>query len=602
MELAAGFFDAGNRFALDCVERAEGNPLFLDQLLRSPQEAGAAEVPASVQSLVQARVDRLGQADRLAMQAASVVGQRFSPDAVRHLINSLHYDFEPLLRSSLVRPEGDAFLFAHALVRDGVYSSLLTARRNELHRLAADWFHKYDPILRAEHLDRAEDSRAAEAYLRAAKAELHQFHFERAAALAKRGLEIVGDLPTRYDLACLHGNILRELGENEKSIDAFEVALETARDNSQRVTAWIGQVEGMRIADRFDEVLSVLRKAESVASADHQSGQLAQIHFLRGSIYFPTGNIDGCLEEHELALKFARDAGSAEGEARALGGLGDAHYQRGQMITANELFRTCVDLSRKNGFGRIAVAHLCLIGYTVRYANDLQQALKIAFEAIDAATTVGHLRGQTGGWMLAFNVLVEMADFGRAQLAMNKAENLLERLGARRFLAQILIHRSIVFRSEGRRDEAMAACTHAIQVARDTGLGFVGAWAMAEFAANIGDSKAGSEALREGERMLAAGAVSHSHFHFYTTAMETCLQSGEWDKVDRYACALESFTRPEPLPWCDFFIASGRALSRYGQGQRDEEIRKKLRHLQRNAADAGLRLANRRIEAALADW
>ena len=158
MELAAGFFDAGNRFALDCVERAGGNPLFLDQLLRSAQEAGAAEVPASVQSLVQARVDRLGQADRLALQAASVVGQRFAPDAVKHLINSPHFDFEPLLRSSLIRPEGDAFLFAHALVRDGVYSSLLTARRNELHRLAADWFHKHDPILQAEHLDRAEDT------------------------------------------------------------------------------------------------------------------------------------------------------------------------------------------------------------------------------------------------------------------------------------------------------------------------------------------------------------------------------------------------------------------------------------------------------------
>ena len=215
IELAAGFFDAGNRFALDCVERAGGNPLFLDQLLRSAQEAGAAEVPASVQSLVQARVDRLGQADRLALQAASVVGQRFAPDAVRHLINSPHYDFEQLLRNSLIRPEGDAFLFAHALVRDGVYSSLLTARRNELHRLAADWFHKHDPILRAEHLDRAEDTTAAEAYLHAAKAELHQFHFERAAALVKRGLEIVGDLATRYALTCLYGNILRELGETK---------------------------------------------------------------------------------------------------------------------------------------------------------------------------------------------------------------------------------------------------------------------------------------------------------------------------------------------------------------------------------------------------
>ena len=383
-------------------------------------------------------------------------------------------------------------------------------------------------------------------YLHAAKTELHQFHFERAAALVKRGLEIVGGLATRSDLTCLHGNILRELGENEKSIEAFGNAFETAKDNSQRVTAWIGQVEGMRVADRFDQALSVLRQAESVASADRQTDQLAQIHFLRGNIYFPMGNIDGCLEQHELALKFARDAGSVEGEARALGGLGDAHYQRGHMITANKHFRTCVDLSRKNGFGRIAMANLCLIGYTIRYANDLQQALKIAFEAIDTATTVGNRRAELGGRMLALSTLVEMADFGPAQLAMREAENLVERLGVRRFAAQILIYRSIVLRSEGRCDEAIAACTCAIQVARDTGLGFVGPWAVAEFAANIEDPKARSEALGDGERMLAAGAVGHNHFHFTRPP---------WRRVFKAANGTKSIVMPARLR-----VSRGRSL------------------------------------------
>ena len=45
MELAAGFFDEGNRFAMNCVERAGGNPLFLDQLLRSAQEIGRKACP-----------------------------------------------------------------------------------------------------------------------------------------------------------------------------------------------------------------------------------------------------------------------------------------------------------------------------------------------------------------------------------------------------------------------------------------------------------------------------------------------------------------------------------------------------------------------------
>jgi len=83
--------------------------------------------------------------------------------------------------------------------------------------------------------------------------------------------------------------------------------------------------------------------------------------------------------------------------------------------------------------------------------------------------------------------------------------------------------------------------------------------------------------------------------------MDACLDSGEWDEVDRYADALEDFTRVEPLPWCDFFIARGRALSAYGRGQRDETTMEKLRRLHDEADRVGLMMALPEIDAALAD-
>jgi class 3 adenylate cyclase len=61
-----------------CIERAGGNPLFLEQLLRNAQESGGDEVPGTIQSLVLSRMDRLSPADKAALQAASVIGQRFS--------------------------------------------------------------------------------------------------------------------------------------------------------------------------------------------------------------------------------------------------------------------------------------------------------------------------------------------------------------------------------------------------------------------------------------------------------------------------------------------------------------------------------------------
>ena len=49
------------------------------------------------------------------------------------------------------------FLFAHALIRDAIYDTLVRSRRRELHRRAADWYAERDPVLRAEHLERAEE-------------------------------------------------------------------------------------------------------------------------------------------------------------------------------------------------------------------------------------------------------------------------------------------------------------------------------------------------------------------------------------------------------------------------------------------------------------
>ena len=146
--LAGGTIKVMPRLALACIERAEGNPLFLEQLLRVAEETAAATLPGSIQSLVLARVDQLDPLDKQALQAASILGQRFSLDALRRLLRNPGYTCAELIKHYLVRPEGDDFLFAHALLWEGVYASLLRARRRELHRQAAEWFAVGDPVRR----------------------------------------------------------------------------------------------------------------------------------------------------------------------------------------------------------------------------------------------------------------------------------------------------------------------------------------------------------------------------------------------------------------------------------------------------------------------
>ncbi len=92
LELAGTFLATTDGRARACVERAQGNPLFLEQLLRHAEEGAGEGVPDTVRSLVLARTDRLETVDRRALQAASVLGQRVPPDALRHLLEDPGYD------------------------------------------------------------------------------------------------------------------------------------------------------------------------------------------------------------------------------------------------------------------------------------------------------------------------------------------------------------------------------------------------------------------------------------------------------------------------------------------------------------------------------
>ncbi|MCA9659079.1 MAG: serine/threonine-protein kinase PknK, partial [Myxococcales bacterium] len=151
-----------------CVERSGGNPLFLLSLVRDLEPTGGS-VPASVDSLVAARLDRLDAEAVATVQAASVLGRRFGVDALGHLVVGAHGHLATLIAAELLEPDAEAYLFRHDLVRDAVYGALLPDAKAALHRRAASWYRDRDPLMVARHLDGARDPDAAAAYLEAAR-------------------------------------------------------------------------------------------------------------------------------------------------------------------------------------------------------------------------------------------------------------------------------------------------------------------------------------------------------------------------------------------------------------------------------------------------
>ena len=90
--------------------------MFLEQLLRTAGDLVDGRLPSSIQSVVLARTDLLAANDRRAIEAASVLGQRFTLANLRALIGDQRGTGEALLRNALLRPVPDGLQFVHALV------------------------------------------------------------------------------------------------------------------------------------------------------------------------------------------------------------------------------------------------------------------------------------------------------------------------------------------------------------------------------------------------------------------------------------------------------------------------------------------------------
>ena len=236
------------------VETAEGNPLFLEQLVAVGAAPG--ELPTSIQAVLAARLARLDPDERAVLEDASVQGRSFYADA-EIVPEATAARLVALAQRQLIRPERsqlaghDAFRFGHALIREAAYRNLPRRRRAELHEAVARWLDDrpgaHDETA-GHHLAEAHDARAAlgepdpalaraaaDRLAAAAEAALLRGDPSAGARLLERAASLRGD----GELLPALGAALFEAGRVEDAARVLEEAVAGARDPRQRARALV---------------------------------------------------------------------------------------------------------------------------------------------------------------------------------------------------------------------------------------------------------------------------------------------------------------------------------------------------------------------------
>jgi class 3 adenylate cyclase/tetratricopeptide (TPR) repeat protein len=312
------------------MEKAEGVPLFIEEVTKTLLDLGVLQredgayrlvkslgevhVPDTIQGIIMARLDRLGEDGKRTVQMASVIGRQF---LVRLLarVAGLSERLEGLLRElqalEIIYEQGlvpePAYIFKHAVIQDVAYNSLLMQRRKALHRAVGEAIEELYP-------DRLEEHYAELAH-----------HFTQ------------GEV---WDKALAY---CRQAGEkamarsaSREAVRSFEQALsalphlsETRDTHEQAIDLRLALRTALRPLGDFGRILVLMREAEPLALTLDDPRRLGQVlHFL-ANYFYVMGRYDQAIATAQRALVLATTSGDVVLHALVNFDLGLAYYAQG---------------------------------------------------------------------------------------------------------------------------------------------------------------------------------------------------------------------------------------------------------------------------------
>jgi len=434
--------------------RTEGNPLFMVDVLRYLRERGVIaldqgrwaltqsvadirqELPESVRSMIQRKIDQLSEADRRLLAAASVQGQEFDAAVVSLALSLDAAEVEERLGAldrvhALVRSRGERefpdatltvhYRFVHVLYQNALYASLTPTRRASLSAAVAQallgYYAEHSAIVASDLallFETARDfARAADHFVLASQNAVRVYANREAITLARRALgnaeKLRGDArPARLLAAALHlAEVHRVLSQFQEAIANFQLVETVAHESADR-EALIRAICGMGLSlfplRRYRETREQGQRAHELAQAAQSSVGLASAEMVLGLERIGAGDLEAAEQLMDRAVLVLTEKGPPQYAVEAIVHRGNIHMWSSEYKAAEHRAREGLQRAREIGIEVNLFPNLFLCGIALGNQGRLSEALAVLAEGMRLAEINGARRRlsrfpNTLGWL-----------------------------------------------------------------------------------------------------------------------------------------------------------------------------------------------------------
>jgi tetratricopeptide (TPR) repeat protein len=404
------------------IQRSGGNPFFLEEIVRTlvetkvlvgerrayrlGRELQSPQVPATVQAVLAARIDRLPSDEKLLLQSAAVVGSEVPQALLEAIVDG---PAERVARA-LVSLQGAGFLyeaslfpdvvyrFRSSLTRDVAYASLLREQRRVLHARIVDAIERLYHDRRTSHVDQL------------------AFHASRGEVWAK-ALVYNRQVGAR---AVLHA-------ANGEAVQAFQDALaalkrlpETRETLEQAIDLRLDLRPPLLQLGRLDDVLTVSREAERLAGELRDEPRLARVYTYLINYHYLKGETTQAIEYGQRCLEVGRAIGDPALEGLARQYMGQSYHAQGDYAQAERALRENIVATAGDQATISYVASCGWLAFSLADRGAFDAANSYLAEAQRAAETTQHAYSRLIAWTLIGLVWIRRGRLARAVLPLER--------------------------------------------------------------------------------------------------------------------------------------------------------------------------------------